>query len=478
MRREKPYDVKSFRNALVGILLLTALMKATGGAGFAIMIPIAFFTLARNKPEQLVFVLLLSIASILTNGYVMPKDMTYGICERALFVGLGFALMTQVAGHKQSPILTPLMGLMPYVAYMALVSIMGWCPIISYLKLFLFVSIFMGYYAIAMRSSKRELDVRKLRGMILAVSSFFILGSIVAARFPWAYVSYEELLETPTDGTSLFRGMTANSNALGCVLTVFSLILFADMLFAIQRPVPLYIVNILCAFYFIIQSGSRTAMGSFILAVCFALYCFLKSRTVKTAWKGRIVRWGLCLVALGGALILISSTRRESVMRFIVKNQDKDSAVVVTKENVLNSRQGKLDEGMANWRESPLFGNGFQVSRDMEGFKVQSIKSILTAPVEKSVWVTAVLEEGGVIGMGLFCLFLLNVFPKLIQRKAYIGATLLFSLICGNLGEFTFFSLSGAGGLQWGMVFIGLILDGQRLKIEVRDENMRQFARW
>jgi len=44
----------------------------------------------------------------------------------------------------------------------------------------------------------------------------------------------------------------------------------------------------------------------------------------------------------------------------------------------------------------------------------------------------------------------------------------LFSLFSANFGEFTFFSLSGAGGMQWGMVFVGLILDGQRMKDESR----------
>lgn len=465
---DKPYDVKTFWMSLVGILLLSFAMQVSGGAAFALMIPIALFTLSRNKPEQLVFVLILSISSILANGNVMPKDVTYAIAERVLFIGLGFLLMTQVAGHRHPLILKPLLGLLPYVAYMAIVSFQGWCPLISYLKLFLFVSIYMGYYAIAMRSSGKELDVRKLRGMILAVACFFIIGSLLVQPFGWAYMSLEELAEAPTDGNSLYKGMTNHSNALGCVLLTFSLVLLADMLFGVQKPIPIYIVNILCALYFAARSGSRTSMGAFILAFCFALFCFVKSRAIRGVWKGRVVRWALVIVALGGAALLASSARREAVMRFVVKQRHEGAEVVVTKENVMSSRQGKIDEGFENWRESPLIGNGFQVSRDMIGFKADSLKSVLTAPVEKSVWFSAVLEEGGVIGFGLFCLFLLTVFPALVKRKAYIGATMLFALLCANFGEFTCFSLSGAGGMQWGMVFVGLILDGQRMKNAAR----------
>lgn len=467
MRQHRaPYDKKTFIQSCIGILLLTAAMKATGGAAFALMIPIAMFSLGAGKsPEQLIFILLLSISSILGNGYLMPKNMIYGLAQRGLFVGLGFVLMTQVAGRKASPTLTPLMGIMPYVAYMALVSVMGWCPMISYLKLFLFTTIFMAYYAIAIRSSRNELDLRKLRSMILAVASFFILGSFVAQRFGWAYVSFEELQGVPLDGTiSLYKGLAANSNALGCILMLFSLTLFVDMLFSVQRVDYLYLANILCALYLVAKSGSRTAMGTLLLSAGFAFYCFLKTRTIKNVWKGRVMNWTLMAIIFGGSILLASSAGREKVMRFIVKNQNQNDVVVVNSENVLSSRQGKIDEGFANWRKSPLFGNGFQVSDDMKGFKTNGLASILSAPVEKCVWFAAVLEEGGVIGFGLFCLFLLTAFTKLIQRKAYIGATMLFSILCSNLGEFTFFSLSGAGGMQWGMVFVGLILDNQRLK--------------
>lgn len=476
-RREKPYDVKTFWMSMAGILLLAAAMKATGGAAFALMIPISFFVLSRNKPEQLVFVLLLSIATILTNGAVMPKDMIYGLSERGLFVGLGFLLMTQTAGHKHPIFLKPLLGLLPYIGYMALVSVLGWSPIISYLKLFLFTSIFMGYYAIAMRSSSRDMDIRKLRGMILAVASFFIIGSIFVSRFGWAYMSYQELLEAPVGGKNLFKGMSNHSNAFGCILSVFSLVLIGDMLFSIQRPDPLYIVNICLAVFYIARTGSRTSMGTFILGLCFALHCFMKTRTVKNVWRGRVMRWVLLLVALGGAYVLASSAGREKVMRFVVKNRNEDAEVVVSTENVMSSRQGKIDEGIENWRESPLFGNGFQVSKSMQDFKVSSAKSVLSAPVEKSVWFSAVLEEGGVIGFGLFCVFLATVFPTLIRRRAYIGGTLLFAVFCSNFGEFTFFSLSGAGGMQWGMVFVGLILDGQRLKDEANKTMMPGWYR-
>lgn len=205
-------------------------------------------------------------------------------------------------------------------------------------------------------------------------------------------------------------------------------------------------------------------MGTFVLGAGFAFYCFLQTRSVKRSWHGKVVQIAFLGGLVLGALILGSSAGREKIVRFVVKQRDKDAAVQLTREGVMSSRQGKIDEGLANWRKSPAIGNGFQVSEDMKGFSISSLRSVLSAPVEKSVWFAAVLEEGGALGFGLFVVFLLCAIPTLIKRKAYIGATLFFSLICGNCGEFTFFSMSGGGGLQWGMVFIGIILDEQRLR--------------
>ena len=463
-----PYDLRTLGLSLLAIVALIIGMKIIGGWAFALLIPIAFMTLAGNRPEQLVYILLLSISTILMNGYFVPKDMIYAISERGLFVSLGFILMTQVAGRRNSRLLTPVLGLLPYIAYMLLVSFFGWCPVISLLKIFLFTTIFMAYYAIAVRSSAKELDIKKLRGMILAIASFFIIGSIFAQRFGWAYMTLEEMADAPTDGASLYKGLASHANALGGILAFYALFLLADMLFVIQRPDKLYSLNLLCALYLIARSGSRTSMGTFVLGASFAGYCFFKSRQVAGRWKNRIRSFAVLLVALGGLLILLSSSGRDKIKRFVVKYGKQDEAVVMTTENVIHSRQAKIEQGIDNWRKSPWVGNGFQVSEDMKGFKVSSLRSILTAPVEKSVWITAILEEGGVAGFIIFVLFLFIVIPTLVKRKAYIGGTMFFAFVCSNLGEFTFFSMSGGGGMQWGMVFVGFILDVQRLKIENR----------
>ena len=133
-----------------------------------------------------------------------------------------------------------------------------------------------------------------------------------------------------------------------------------------------------------------------------------------------------------------------------------------------------MDSAMANFEESPAIGNGFQVSAQMADMDIRSWKQLLSAPIEKGVWITAVLEEGGIFGLLLFCGFLLIAFPLLLSRQAYLGVCALFVFIISNLGEFTFFSASGNGGLLWAVTFVGLTLDAQRVA-RLRYQNAMGF---
>lgn len=135
-----------------------------------------------------------------------------------------------------------------------------------------------------------------------------------------------------------------------------------------------------------------------------------------------------------------------------------------------------MDSAMDNFAESPMIGNGFQVIKGMEAMDIQSWGQLMSAPVEKGVWVTAILEEGGLIGMILFVVFLVVSFYGLLSRRAFIGACALFVLLVSNFGEFTIFSMSSTGGVGWAAVFTGLALDAARLRQERQAFWWRQTA--
>ena len=88
--------------------------------------------------------------------------------------------------------------------------------------------------------------------------------------------------------------------------------------------------------------------------------------------------------------------------------------------------------------------------------------STLSAPVEKSVWVSAILEETGIVGFSVFLFFILTVFFRGNTNRCYIGNTAFLTLLVANMGEFTVFSMSYTGGFQWAMVFVGYMFDAIR----------------
>ena len=161
---------------------------------------------------------------------------------------------------------------------------------------------------------------------------------------------------------------------------------------------------------------------------------------------------------------------QDRVARFVLKTQSVERGQLTT-ESVISSRRGLIDYAMYNFKKSPIVGNGFQVSESMIGLKINDGAHILSAPIEKGVWVTAILEEGGIIGWMIFVAFLIVCIVKSLKQGAYIGASCLFLSTLTNLGEFTFFSMSYTGGFTWAMVFMGLAMDIRRIK----DDEMRRM---
>ena len=151
-------------------------------------------------------------------------------------------------------------------------------------------------------------------------------------------------------------------------------------------------------------------------------------------------------------------------MRFVVKYGDDSAPTELDWEEVLVTRQGLAEFALENFKESPVIGNGFQVSKMMEGQEISSFGQLLSAPIEKGVWVTAILEEGGVVGFMLFMLFLIIAFWGMLSRQAFTGACALFVLMISNFGEFSFFSTSSTGGIAWALIFVGGALDALRVR--------------
>ena len=469
------YDKKYLFQCLLSFGIVFGLMRVTGGAGFAIVVPIIFYCVLAKKTEGLLFWLLVSVCAIIVNPYLVMKAGGFPWMQRGVMLFLGFIMAINVLSHQMHYAIRPYAGMFFYIVFMMFSSTFGWCPLISYLKLVLFSLVYFSYLGVSNQVAiSANLSSRKIRSIMLSVATLFVLGSVALVPFPGlSQLRAEDFVLGNVDlsnFTSLFMGMTNHSQCLGPVVSSVSVVLFGDLLFSIKRADPIYILLLLCCPYLIYLTSSRTGMGSYVLGMMFVAYIFLQARGIGSRWKSRVFSCLMFLSAIGMFLVFMSPGFQERAVGFMLKTKYVDDRSVST-QAIMSSRQGLIDLALYNFRKSPIIGNGFQVSESMKGIKIKNGKQLLSAPIEKGVWVTAVLEEGGIIGWSIFVIFLIACIVKSIKRRAYIGASCLFLCTLTNLGEFTFFSMSYTGGFTWAMVFVGLALDVRRIK----DEEMMRW---
>ena len=470
------YDKKALVHGLLWLVALFVTCKFTKGVAFALLIPVALVFVMQARNTALLFVIFFSAAAMTMNGFFMPHTVEFVVSQKVLMLMASVFLSLQIFGRRHSGLITPLLSLVPYLMYMALVSQSGWSPVISNLKLVLFTMIYFAFYGCAVRVIEDRSDERKVRTMVLVLAIFYIFGSLALLAFPGiSYMSPDEMLNNP-GAISLFKGATNHSQALGPTVAMFSVILFADLMFSIQKPDRLYVALLLLAPFLIYKTSSRTAMGSYVAGMAFVTFFAMRSRgIIKTRWRLAVTNFMLMAAVFGAISISVIPSLRDKATRFLVKNYSGET--FVSKETILASRTSVLEGMLTNWRRSPVIGNGFQVSDRMKGVQVDSIRDMLTAPVEKSTWTYAILEEGGVIGMVLFSVFLLTSLGLMVKRQAYIGASMLFTFIMVNFGEFGIFAMSAGGGLFWCMGFVGVILGYKRYVAIRQREEQAAFER-
>lgn len=463
------FDAKSFLGAFLVLLLMIPLQKWSQGSAYACFVPLILVAILMRRVEQMVFWLLSSMLLIVGNPFFLPKNATFFIAQRLLFCFLGLYMLTQICGKRQSPIVSPLMGMMVYVVYMGLTAVAGWNPTISWLKLSLFSLVYLAYYGVAnMAGLDSRFNERKVRGIVLAIAVFFAFGSVLLIPFPAiSQLSGEEYEAARLSGqtvTSLFKGMTMHSQTLGPVMASIFAFLFADLVINVRKVNGLYLALLLTCPFLVYKTSSRTGMAALFTSVLVVGWCALRMRGIGARWRGKVkVGMGVLMVAAAVAVCL-STGLRQSIVRFALK-YDTDARVGdFSVEEMMITRQGLMDRQLENFKASPMIGNGFQVSETMAGMRNATWKELISAPIEKGVWVTAVLEEGGAIGFAILVVFILVASVKMFKRGVFTGLSVFTTMLVSNMAEFTMFSMSAMGGFTWALVFIGTAMDAARIK--------------
>jgi len=469
------YDLRALKKYAIILGAFTVLSYLTRGYIFAVLPVMVFFAVSRGKlVDLLLWVMVLSFTGV-SNPFIFPKtSMTFVIARLSLFAVAGI-LAFRVFGRRNALIVSPFIGVFFYIGWAAIVSLQGYEPIVSYLKIVLFIPIYIALYAVANEiTASTRVNAKAVRSAILAIVSLVVFGSFALIPFPGlsqfhAFRAQDAAMAArmAAEGTSLFMGLTNQPQALGPMLGVLLTVVFGDLVFSVKRWEPIYVALLGIGAVLLFKTSSRTGMGTFIAGIAMVMWLFSHARAVDTRWKGKVVS-ALFLFGIVGFVAMLAVPKvRNKVLGFMLKVNTQNVEVQtsdITLENLSSSRQMLVESAWENFKRKPFTGNGFQVSAEMQFEKRSTLMEYMSAPIEKGVWVTAILEEGGLMGFLLFAGFLVVCFALLVKRHAYIGAGALWVFAVVNLGEFNFFSMSYTGGFEWALVFAAVILDGQRMK--------------
>ena len=257
-------------------------------------------------------------------------------------------------------------------------------------------------------------------------------------------------------GVPLFCGVTRQSQAFA-VLAVASLSwIFADMLFVEQKFDRLHLLLIGIGVLLTYLSRSRAGLlALFVGVMMVAVHLPKKIRLSDNI--SRHLRVGITAFLVLGLLACVASeVTNSSLSRWLRKVENVEDDTRSLSEAVTSSRQGLIDGSMYDFRRNPMFGSGFQVAEYTAEQVAQAGSSlIISAPIEKGVLPIMILGETGIAGAMLFIIFLFSFYSACSRRRLYVTAALFMVLLATNMGEATFFSPGGVGGVIWSISVIG-----------------------
>ena len=462
------YDHKALARYFATTVLMVAAFKVSHGFAALALPVLTIGSLLNRKAVALLYWVLFLTVSSTGNTMVFSRNAVTVLTARVVLVMLTFLVAGKVFSSRSSRSMMPIWGVVPYILWECVSSAQGYAPIISYLKLFLFCCIFLAMFGVANEvNASTRVNAKILRSSILSIVMLMVLGSLALVPFGIGQMSGEDAMEAIKSGeaVSLFCGMCSHSQAFGPMMGILGTFIFADLVFSIKKWDKLYVLLLLACPLLCVKSSSRTGMGTMIAGFGMVTFMFMQAKGIRHNWKGKVCSVMTLVAVAAGVAVVAVPQMRDRVTKFALKTTaakgERDS---VTVENMFSSRQVKIDEALAGFRKKPLLGNGFQVSEEIGMQRRSGLLSYLAAPIEKGVWVYAILEEGGVIGMALFCGWLIFLFPTLYKRGAYVMAATFFAFMMANVGEFCVFAMTYVGGFYWTLTFAAGTLDVQRLK--------------
>ena len=430
----------------------------------------------RRQPTVCFYALLIVPCLNIMNWVIFRVTTNYSFASKMLTLLLCIMLIQQASLLKERyHVLRPFAFLICYTLLMLVLSPFSLVPLISSLKALLFLGFIGALIAMVSLMLNAQVHPGRARSVVLAVCCIFILGSLAVWPFPQisrSMILLQHLMgwsDELDDTYGLYNGVTFHSQTLGPLLAVLNAFLLSDYLFNLKRGGGLHKL-LLCGIPILVYlTSSRTALLTYLGSIFVVWLLLSRSRRVPATRKAFMHGFLAVVFVLATVGLLVSSGFRNNVTDFLAKNRsnaadNRGNESVV--ESLQASRLGMITQQMESFHKHPLIGTGFQVSEDLVLRRVEKLEDLLSAPVEKGVLPTMILEESGLLGALIMLGFFLSVLTTFMKRNCYGFLATFAAFFLTNMGEATFFSISGNGGIMWTVCFCALLLDLHRIRYD------------
>ena len=454
--------------ALVAISAILLACKFTAG-GMAVVVALAgaYFALQRQSGYLAIcYVLFPMFMSF--NRVVVGLSPVFLMTARLGNLFMIAAMILTGAGmqgraHERLPIL----WMFAYCLVACLSSIDGWMPLISYLKIAQFVLFLIGLLFVARIIQQSDQGLYQLRCAMMAIAVIFLFGSVLARFIPsigysmmiskiesWGYdITGAEV--AAGEGMKMFNGMVCHSQMLAPVVAIMSTWVLCDMILIVKRFSWLHGVTLATTPALLYMSRSRGGLLDIVIVLVTVMFI-----CVPRARLSQVVRSKLALMVIGGSAVLvviavIAQIRTQAISRWIRKVEDVHGDTRTLHEAFTDSRTAMIAYNLNDFRLNPLLGKGFQVVRGMDRAYRAKQLSLFSAPVEKGVTPYVILGETGLLGAGVFAIFLVAFYTTCLKRRYLALLTLFTCNLVTNLADSTLFSPGGLGGFLWIVSCVG-----------------------
>lgn len=256
-----------------------------------------------------------------------------------------------------------------------------------------------------------------------------------------------------------FQGILNQPQTYGIFIAPF-VVWVTSRVFFVRRRLLLVSLLALCLWGHLFLTQARVSLVSTVVGLLAALFfsVILDRRNIYTVRKWLLRPLSFSAICVSAALlVLFHAQAYDSLSGFVRKGVDGTGVA-----NSFMSSRGNIAMGsFNNFLESPYIGYGFGIGRSRFNIEYSSSGIPISAPSEKGIIITAILEETGIVGALIFVIFMLSIIRIIVDRNDFMIIWMVFTALATNIGEATLFSFNGYGMIIWLLVGVSLTMDSE-----------------